>query len=155
MGLSDILSEESVLFCTGIKTKAQLIDVIADHASKRLKQDRDAVRETLTNREALGSTGLGGGIAIPHGKLAGLTRVIAMFVRLDQPIDFESIDDEPVDLVMALLAPLGGGAEHLKALSRVARLLRTESVVIQLRRTEALTELHAILTGPSATTKAA
>jgi PTS system nitrogen regulatory IIA component len=155
MGLSDILSEESVLFCTGIKTKAQLIDVLADHASKRLKQDRDAIRDTLVSRETLGSTGLGGGIAIPHGKLAGLTQVVAFFARLDQPIDFESVDDQPVDLVMAPFAPLGGGAEHLKALSRVARLLRTETVVNQLRRTEALTELYAILTGPAATTKAA
>lgn len=155
MELSDILSEESVLYCTGIKTKAQLIDVIADHASKRLKQDRNAVRETLLGREQLGSTGLGGGIAIPHGKLAGLSHVVAIFVRLDQAIDFEAVDDEPVDLVMALFAPLGGGAEHLKALSRVARLLRTESVVGALRRTEALSQLHQILTGPAATHKAA
>lgn len=155
MELSDILSEESVLFVTGIKTKQQLIDIIADHAGKRMKQDREAVREALLARESLGSTGLGGGIAIPHGKLAGLTHVAAVFVRLDHPIDFEAVDDQPVDLVMALFAPLGGGAEHLKALSRVARLLRTESVAVALRRTEALSELYAILTGPVPAHKAA
>jgi PTS system nitrogen regulatory IIA component len=155
MELSDILTEESVLFCTGVKSKQQLLELIAEHAAKTLRQSSAQVLETLSNREALGSTGLGDGIAIPHGKLPGLTHVVGIFARLDAPIDFEAVDDQPVDLVMALLAPLGAGAEHLKALSRVARALRNESTVDELRRSEDTSKLHAILTAPVPSHKAA
>lgn len=155
MELSDILAEESVLCCTGIKTKQALFRVIAQHAGEVLGQDPEIVHEALNNREALGSTGLGDGIAIPHGKLAGLPRVTAILARLDSPIDFEAVDDRPVDIVVALLAPMGAGAEHLKALSRVARALRSEATVEALRRAETPAQLHAILTAPQAAHKAA
>ncbi len=155
MELSDILSEEGILYCTGVKSKSQLLKVLADHAAKSLSQDPAVVFETLANREALGSTGLGNGIAIPHGKIAGLPRLGAIFARLEEPIDFESVDDQPVDLVMVLLAPLGAGAEHLKALSLVARLLRTESIVADLRRADDPSRIYAILTAAVSTHKAA
>ena len=103
----------------------------------------------------MGSTGLGNGIAIPHGKVAGLKGVTALVARLDQPIDFDSVDDQPVDIVVMLLAPTGAGADHLKALSRVARLLRTESVVEDLRHAEGPEQLRAIFTAPLATHYAA
>src|SRR5439155_26546232 len=99
-------------------------------------------------REALGSTGLGNGIAIPHGKLAGLKGVNAVFVRLAQPVEFDAVDDQPVDLVVMLLAPTGAGADHLKALARVARLLRTESLVEGLRHNDDPAKLYTILTAP-------
>ena len=116
MELSDILAEESVFYFTGIKTKAELLDRLAAEAAKVLDREPIAILETLSTREALGSTGLGNGIAIPHGKLPGLTRVAALFARLETPIEFDAVDDQPVDLVMALLAPQGAGADHLKAL---------------------------------------
>jgi nitrogen PTS system EIIA component len=155
MELADILSEGSVLFCSSVKTKEKLLEDLATRASVVTGQDFGAILEAITEREALGSTGLGSGIAVPHGKVPGLNQVTAVFARLDEPVDFDAVDDEPVDLVMMLLAPHGAGAEHLKALSRVARLLRTEALVADLRRETDPHKLYAMLTAPIATTYAA
>ena len=155
MELSDILSEESVLVCTGPTTKSDVLRQLAERAARVTGTDVEPIFEALSDREALGSTGLGNGIAIPHGKLAGLAGVTAVFARLDTPIDFEAVDDLPVDLMMMLLAPVGAGADHLKALARVARLLRNEAIVEALRRAEGPAELYAILTQPVPATKAA
>ena len=149
MELTDILSEESVVVCTGLKTKREVLERLAQQAARLTGQDAGAVFEALSDREALGSTGLGNGIAIPHGKFSGLRGgVTAIFARLDQPVDFDAVDDQPVDLVMMLLAPLGAGADHLKALARVARVLRTESVVERLRASFDPKALYAALTQP-------
>jgi PTS system nitrogen regulatory IIA component len=155
MELSDILAEESVFYFTGIKTKAELLERLSAEAGRLLNRDPQTIFETLSMRESLGSTGLGSGIAIPHGKLPGLTRVSALFARLESPIEFDAVDDQPVDLVMVLLAPQGAGAEHLKALSRVARLLRGEACVDDLRRADDPARMYEILTAPTATNKAA
>lgn len=155
MELADILSEESVLVCSGLKTKQEVLRVLAECAAKITGCDTGLIFEALRDREALGSTGLGNGIAIPHGKLAGLAGVTAVFARLDEPIDFEAVDDQPVDLLMMLLAPVGAGADHLKALARVARLLRNEDTVDALRRAGGADDLYAILTQPVPATKAA
>lgn len=148
MELTDILSEESVIVCTGLKTKGEVLERLAQHAAGLTGRDAGEVFGALSEREALGSTGLGNGIAIPHGKFSGLRGVTAVFARLDQPVDFDAVDDQPVDLVMMLLAPLGAGADHLKALARVARILRTESVVEQLRSSFDPGQLYAVLTQP-------
>src|SRR5690349_15646757 len=111
MELADILSEESVLFCTDIKTKRDVLDRLSNRASKATGFPASDIFEALNDREALGSTGLGNGIAVPHGRLAGLKSVTAVFLKLDEPVDFESVDDQPVDLVMMLLAPVGAGAD--------------------------------------------
>ncbi|HEV7718139.1 MAG TPA: PTS IIA-like nitrogen regulatory protein PtsN [Arsenicitalea sp.] len=148
MELADILSEESVIACAAIRDKRQLLEVLAEQAAKITGQDADMIFEALSERESLGSTGLGNGIAIPHGKFAGLKSLVALFARLDQPVDFDSVDDQPVDLVVMLLAPLGAGADHLKALALVARLLRTESTAEALRATDDPEKLYAILTTP-------
>lgn len=155
MELADILTEESVIVCTGLKTKREVLEKLAEQAAKLTDQDAEAVLRALSEREALGSTGLGNGIAIPHGKFAGLRGVLAVFARLDEPVDFDAVDDQPVDLVMMLLAPMGAGADHLKALARVARILRTESVVEDLRRSFDPQRLYAILTQPVASHQAA
>lgn len=155
MELADILSEESVLVCTGIKTKAEILTRLADKTASLIGQPAAEIFEALNDRESLGSTGLGNGIAVPHGKFAALKGVMALFMRLDRPVDFESVDDQPVDIVMMLLAPMGAGADHLKALARVARILRTDSIVDALRRTSDPTRIHEILTRPVATTQAA
>ena len=155
MELSDILAEESVFYFTGLKTKDELLQRIAAEAGRLLARDPATIHETLSAREALGSTGLGNGIAIPHGKLGGLSRVSALFARLETPIEFDAVDDQPVDLVMVLLAPLGAGAEHLKALSRVARLLRGEACVDDLRKAEDPAQMYQVLTTRAETTNKA
>lgn len=155
MELADILSEESVIVCSGTKTKLDVLQRLSERAAKITGQDASTIFEAVNDREQLGSTGLGNGIAIPHGKYAGLGAVTAVFAKLETPIEFESVDDQPVDLVMLLLAPIGAGADHLKALARVARILRTDSLVARLRRSHDAAELHDILTEPLATTRAA
>ena len=148
MELADILAERAVLCCTDVKTKRQLFEALAERASELSGHSAADILDSITSREELGSTGLGNGIAIPHGKIAGLKQVIALFARLDHAIEFDSVDDQPVDLVVMLLAPAGAGADHLKALSRVARLLRTEAVVDQLRQLDDPGQLRDVLTAP-------
>lgn len=155
MELADILAKHAVLNCTGVTSKRQLFEILADKASELTDRPQADILSALLGREELGSTGLGNGIAIPHGKLTGLSNVVAVFARLAQPLDFDAVDDQPVDLVMMLLAPVGSGADHLKALARVARLLRTDSVVEQLRDETDTSQLHAVLTAPVETTYAA
>jgi PTS system nitrogen regulatory IIA component len=148
MELADILAERAVLTCTGAVSKRQLFETLSERAAELTGFPRTEIFETLMGREELGSTGLGNGIAIPHGKLKGLNGVTAVFARLEQPIEFDAVDDQPVDLVVMLLAPMGAGADHLKALSRVARLLRTDSVTDELRSESDPARLHAVLTAP-------
>jgi PTS system nitrogen regulatory IIA component len=155
MELADILSEDSVIVCSESKTKLDVLHRLSERAAKITGQDAATIFEAVNDREQLGSTGLGNGIAIPHGKFAGLGSVTALFAKLDAPVEFESVDDAPVDLVMMLLAPMGAGADHLKALARVARILRTDSVVARLRRCGSEGELYGILTQPLETTRAA
>ncbi len=107
------------------------------------------IYDVLAEREGLGSTGIGKGIAIPHGKLAELPRLYGLFARLERPIPFEAIDDQPVDLVFVLLAPTGAGAEHLRALARVSRLLRDSAICQKLRGTDNADALYALLTDRS------
>ena len=114
-----------------------------------------AIFETLLERERLGTTGVGHGIAIPHGKMAGLTQIVGLFARLDAQIDFDAIDDQPVDLVFLLLAPEGAGADHLKALARVSRFLRNTQACEKLRGAQDHAALYAILTEPLASSQAA
>jgi len=104
--------------------------------------------ETLIERERLGSTGMGQGIAIPHGRIAGLPRIVGFFARLETPIAYEAVDNQPVDLVFLLLAPDGAGADHLKALARVSRLLRNQATCEKLRATAKPEVLYSLLTAP-------
>jgi PTS system nitrogen regulatory IIA component len=148
MELADILSEESVLVCPDITTKHDVLVKLSEKVAELTGQSQADLFEALNDRESLGSTGLGNGIAVPHGKFTPLKGVIAVFMKLPSPVDFESVDDQPVDIVMMLLAPIGAGADHLKALARVARILRTDSVADALRHTNDPARLYAILTRP-------
>jgi PTS system nitrogen regulatory IIA component len=148
MELSDILAERSVIACAKVTSKRQLLQLFADKAAELTGTPAHDIFETLVDREQLGSTGLGNGIAIPHGKMKGLNSVIAIFARLENPIEFDAVDDQPVDLAIMLLAPTGSGADHLKALSRVARLMRTDSVLEQLRNTRDADKLYEVLITP-------
>jgi nitrogen PTS system EIIA component len=155
MDLADILTEESVVFCTDETTKRDVLRKLAERAAEITGQDAATVFEAIDSREALGSTGLGNGIAIPHGKIPGIHGVTAVFARCARPVEFDAVDDVPVDLIMMLLAPLGAGADHLKALALVARVLRTESVTDRLRAARDPARLHGILTQPQTTHAAA
>lgn len=155
MELADILAEESVLVCTGLTSKRDVLQAVADAAAKRSGHPASEIFEALNDRESLGSTGLGNGIAVPHGKYAPLKGVMAVFAKLEPAVDFEAVDDQPVDIVVMLLAPMGAGADHLKALARVARILRTESVTDALRRSHDPAKIYEILTQPGPATKAA
>jgi PTS system nitrogen regulatory IIA component len=155
MELADILSEESGLVSADISNKNDVLVALSQRAAKLTGFAEAEIYTALNDRESLGSTGLGNGIAVPHGKFAGLKAVVAVFLKLERPVDFESVDDQPVDIVMMLLAPMGAGADHLKALARVARVLRTDSVAEALRRNSDPARLYEILTRPMEATKAA
>ena len=146
MSLNDLISPQAVIASLKANSKKQVIQAIAEKAAARTGIPEREIFETLLQREKLGSTGVGGGIAIPHGKLPGLDEIFGLFARLPKPIDFEALDDQPVDLVFLLLAPEGAGADHLKALARIARHLRKAGVANKLRASTDKAALHAVLT---------
>ncbi len=146
MDISDLLSIDGVLPKLKATSKKQLLQELAQYAAKIARLDEREIFEVLLERERLGTTGVGRGIAIPHGKFAKLNRLVGLFGRLEQPIDFDSVDDKPVDLVFLLLAPESAGADHLKALARISRLLRDEIVCAKLRGSEDREAMYALLT---------
>jgi PTS system nitrogen regulatory IIA component len=154
MDLGDLISSEAVIPALKAKSKKQVLQELAERAASLSGVDKHEIFDRLLHRERLGSTGVGRGVAIPHGKLIGLDRIVCVFARLEEPIDFEAIDDQPVDLVFALLAPEQAGADHLKALARISRLLREPGTLERLRGSRDRHALHAVLTS-SVTTHAA
>jgi PTS system nitrogen regulatory IIA component len=151
MQLSDIIETKNVVPALKAANKKQLLQELAHHAAKRTGLDARVIFETVLQRERLLSTGLQG-TAIPHEKFAGLDRIHGFFARLVTPIDFESDDEQPVDLVFLLLSPEGAGGDHLMALARVSRVFRDAQIVNKLRGTEDRAGLYAILTEPAAST---
>lgn len=142
--LSDLLAPEAILATLPVPNKKVLFQQLGSIAAKLAGLDARQVVERLAERERLGSTGFGGGVAIPHGKIDGLDRVMGAFVRLAAPIDFAAIDDMPVDLVFLLLSPPDAGVEHLKALARVSRRLRDRAFVAKLRGAGSEDALYAL-----------
>ena len=155
MTITDIIDARCVLPSLKAQSKKQLLQELAHAAAQRVAIDHRVIFESLLRREKLGSTGLGSGIAIPHSKIAGLAQVQGFFARLAQPLDFDAIDGAPVDIVFMLLAPEHAGADHLKALARISRILRDAALVRKLRGTAEAQALYAILTEPAATASAA
>jgi PTS system nitrogen regulatory IIA component len=145
MALADILQPEGIIPALRVHTKKQLLVELAANASKITGIAEREIFDVVLQRERLGSTGVGAGIAIPHGKLKGLTTITGVFARLETPVDFEALDDQPVDLVFMLLAPEGAGADHLKALSRIARALRDQDLVARLRSSDTVPAIEACL----------
>jgi PTS system nitrogen regulatory IIA component len=154
MDLSDLIRPEAILSSLKANSKKQAIQALAEKAAAMTGLEERDIFETLLQRERLGSTGVGAGIAIPHGKLAKLDHIVGLFARLARPIDFESLDDQPVDLLFLLLAPEGAGADHLKALARIARLLREPGVAGKLRASTDKSALYAVLTAGAASNAA-
>jgi len=135
-------------------SKRHALAITADLAARAFGLDAAQVFDALCEREALGSTGVGAGVAVPHARLPGLDQMRAVFVRLDQPVPFDSLDDQPVDLIFALFAPVGADSEHLRALARVSRQLRKPELREQLRKAHSADSLHALLANETATSAA-
>ncbi len=154
MEIADLLEPRAVVPSLRAANKKQVLQELARRAAEITGEPERAIFDVLLERERLGTTGVGAGIAIPHGKLPGLKRLYGLFARLETPIDFESIDEQPVDLIFLLLAPGGAGADHLKALARVSRLLRDRSICEKLRGSDNAEALFALLT-ENATSNAA
>ena len=150
MPLTDLVAPNAIIPALKVNSKKQALQELAAKAAELSGQNERTIFEILLQREKLGSTGVGNGIAIPHGKLPKLDKLFGLFARLDRPIDFEALDGQPVDLMFLLLAPEGAGADHLKALARVARLLRDPDVARKLRDSRDAEAIYAVLALPSA-----
>jgi nitrogen PTS system EIIA component len=150
MTITDLVAPEAILPALKVNSKKQALQELAARAASLTGQNERAVFEVLLQREKLGTTAVGYGVAIPHGKLPKLEKIFGLFARLERAIDFEAMDGQPVDLIFLLLAPEGAGADHLKALARVARLLREPAVVHKLRASHDAESLYAVLAMPSA-----
>ena len=154
MDLGDLISPDAVIPTLKAKNKKHALQLLAAKAAEIAHLDAGLILEALLQRENLGSTGVGCGIAIPHGRIPGLPRIMSVFARLDVAIPYDAIDGEPVDLMFLLLAPEHAGAEHLKALARISRLLRDPQAIEKLRASNGRDALHALLTQPLASAAA-
>jgi PTS system nitrogen regulatory IIA component len=150
MDLADLIKPEAIYPSLKAKTKKQALQELAQRAAVLTGVDVREIFDTLLQREHLGSTGIGRGIAIPHGRVTALRSIVSLFARLEEPIDFEALDNEPVDLIFLLLAPEHAGADHLKALARISRLLREPSSIEKLRASKDRAALYSVLTEPAA-----
>ncbi len=148
MTLTELVAPTAIIPALKVNGKKQALQELSARAAELTGQNEKAIFEILLQREKLGSTGVGNGIAIPHGKLSNLGRLFGLFARLERPIDFEALDSQPVDLIFLLLAPEAAGADHLKALARVARLLRDPEIARKLRESRDADALYAVLAMP-------
>ena len=155
MHLGDLISPEAVLRSLKPKSRKQLLQELSARAARISGLPERDIFDVLWQREQLGSTGLGQGVAIPHGKLGGLKQMVGLFAQLSEPVEFDAVDGEPVDIVFLLLAPEGAGADHLKALARISRLLRERGSVEKLRASNDAAALYAVLTEDEASSHAA
>ncbi|AQR60905.1 PTS IIA-like nitrogen-regulatory protein PtsN [Brevundimonas sp. LM2] len=154
MDIGELLVPEGIVLKSGASSKRQALHSVAAAAAQCIGIAEALIFDALMEREALGSTGLGNGVAIPHARLEGLPGIRAVFVRLDTPVAYDSVDDRPVDLMFALLAPARNGAEHLRALAAVSRALRSAELREQLRQVRTVDALHALFVRNEAATAA-
>ena len=145
MEIADLITPRSVIAQLRATTKKQALQELAKRASAMTGINERTIYDVLIERERLGSTGIGMGIGIPHGRLPRLDKLYGIFARLDRAVPFEAIDDQPVDLIFLLLAPEAAGADHLKALARVSRLLRDRGICEKLRGTDNVDALYSLL----------
>jgi len=150
MELVELIGLDAVVPSLKATSKKQALQELAKKSAALTGQPERAIFDVLLERERLGTTGVGNGIAIPHGKLAELGELHGLFARLDQAIDFDAIDERPVDLIFLLLAPEGAGADHLKALARISRLLRDPNVCEKVRGSDTAEAIYALLTEAAA-----
>ncbi len=144
MDIAELLAEDGIVLRSGASSKRQALQVVAETAASAMGLDSARVMDALLEREALGATGLGSGVAVPHARIDGLARVFGVFVRLDTPVAYGSVDDRPVDLMFALFAPPRDGADHLRALAAVSRAMRSPELRESLRRAHTVDAAHAL-----------
>lgn len=149
MEISDLIRPDGVLPAVKATSKKHVFADIAHKAADLTGLEHRLICERLIAREHLGSTAMGNGVAIPHARIEGLDRIVGIFARLDQPIEFDAADNKGVDLMVTLLAPEGAGADHLRALAKVSRLLRDADLRTKLRQTQSAEALYALMTEPS------
>ncbi|HLK26018.1 MAG TPA: PTS sugar transporter subunit IIA [Caulobacteraceae bacterium] len=154
MSTDDLLDRRAVTPKLQAHSKQQALSLLAETAARLFGFDAGDILDALVAREQKSSTGVGGGVALPHAKLEGLDRMRGVFLRLETPVDFDAIDGAPVDLIFALFAPPGAGSEHLRALARVARMLRQKDLRQQLRLARTPDAVHALLAQPARTSAA-
>jgi PTS system nitrogen regulatory IIA component len=154
MDIDDLLAPDGIVLRSGASSKRQALQGVAEVAAQALNLDEARVFDTLLEREALGSTGLGNGVAVPHARIEGIKRIRGVFVRLDTPVAYDSVDDRPVDLIFALFAPPRDGAEHLRALAAVSRALRSSELRENLRQARTLDAVKALFVRDEAATAA-
>ena len=147
MRLSDFLDFEAIKVALPAGNKRGLLQHLANLAGQRLETESGAILASVVERERLGSTGFGDGVAIPHGKIEGLASIYGLFVRLSEPIDYKAIDRRPVDMAFLLLSPADAGAEHLKALAAISRLVRHGPTLDKMRGARSADALAAVLMG--------
>ena len=150
MEIADLVDPKGVIARLKASSKKQALQGLSHRAAEIVGLHERAIFDTLLERERLGTTGVGVGIAIPHGKLPQIDRIHGLFARLDQPVDFDAVDDQPVDLIFVLLVPESAGADHLKALAQVSRLLRDQGFCEKLRASDSAEAIYALLTNQSA-----
>jgi nitrogen PTS system EIIA component len=150
MEVTDLLDPSGVIPNLRVTSKRQALQELARRAATLIGEDEHKIFESLWEREQLGSTGIGNGTAVPHGRIPGFKRMLTMFARLEKPIEFDAIDSQPVDLIFLLLTPADAGADHLKALARISRLLRNRAMCAKLRGTESADAIYALLTDRAA-----
>jgi len=154
MGIDDLLAPDGIVLRSGATSKRQALQVVADTAAQSLNLDEGRVLDALLEREALGSTGLGSGVAIPHARIGGLARICGVFVRLDTPVAYGAVDDRPVDLLFALFAPPSDGTGHLRALAAVSRAMRSAELRQKLRQARTSDAVQALFVESRAATAA-
>ena len=154
MDIGDLLAEDGIVLRSGASSKRQALHLVAETAANAMGLDTGRVMDALMEREALGSTGLGSGVAVPHARIEGLQRIFGVFVRLDTPVAYGSVDDRPVDLLFALFAPPRDGAEHLRALAAVSRAVRSPELRESLRQVRTIDAAKALFVIDRAATAA-
>ena len=145
MNIADIISKDAVLDSIQASSKRELIQDMSNRIAAIAGVDEHVVFESIWERENLGSTGYGEGVAFPHARIEGLDKVCGLFARLEEPVDFDALDGKPVDLVFMLISPENSGADHLTALATLSRILKTEGSCEKLRKARSANELYAIL----------
>ena len=145
MDLGELLDPGAISARLNASSKRQALSIVADIAARQLDLKPTEILAKLMQRERLGSTGVGHGVALPHARLKGLDRMHRVFVRLESPVDFQSVDEQPVDLIFALLAPLDHPAEHLRTLAKVSRVMRQSDLRQQLRKAHGVDAIRALM----------
>ncbi|MDG1437447.1 MAG: PTS IIA-like nitrogen regulatory protein PtsN, partial [Emcibacteraceae bacterium] len=143
--ISDLINQNNIIPNLKAASKKQLLQELENITNQKCEKPLNDVASTLMERERLGSTGVGHGVAIPHGRFSDLDQIMGFFVKLDKPLNFDSLDDQPVDLVFLLLVPEDAGADHLKALAKISRIFRDQSICEKLRGTNDSDAIFAIL----------